>query len=60
MVKSQALNMKNNDDIMVVSVVAPRVHEEEEIAEEVEGADEETAEPEVISKGKSDEENTEE
>ena len=51
----------NDDDIMVVSVVAPRVEEEEEeIAEEIEGADEETAEPEVISKGKADEEQAEE
>ena len=32
----------------------------EEIAEEIEGADEETAEPEVISKGKADEEQAEE
>lgn len=50
----------NSDDIMVVSVVAPRVQEEEEVAEEAIGADEEMAEPEVISKGKADEDNNEE
>lgn len=54
------VTLLSNEDSIVVSVVAPRVHEEEEVAEEVEGEDEETAEPEVISKGKAEEEQTEE
>ncbi|MEN8192243.1 MAG: 50S ribosomal protein L25 [Bacteroidota bacterium] len=49
----------NHEDSIVVSVVVPRIHEEEEIEEE-EGVEEEgAAEPEVISKGKSEEDSEE-
>lgn len=51
------INILNHEDTIVISVVAPRGEEEEEIEEvEVEGEGEEAAEPEVISKGKADEE----
>ncbi|VAX23273.1 LSU ribosomal protein L25p [hydrothermal vent metagenome] len=50
------INILNHDDTIVISVVAPRGEEVEEEAEEVEGEVEGTAEPEVIAKGKADEE----
>ena len=50
------ITILNHEDATVITVGAPRV-EEEEVVEEVEGeVEEETAEPEVIAKGKTEEE----
>ena len=52
------MTILNHEDAMVVSVTLPRVHEEEVVSTEDESEDE-TAEPEVISKGKSEEDSEE-
>lgn len=52
------ITVLNSEDSIIASIVAPRSEVEEE--EEVLAEDEETAEPEVIGKGKSEEEEEEE
>jgi len=54
------INILNHEDTIIISVVAPRGEEEVEEVEEVEGEGEESTEPEVIAKGKADEEENKE